>query len=214
MIQKKLFTAAATIFLGTSVAVAGPDGPEDNPNASSGPAYSFNKSESTLYWEGSKPGGKHLGTIEVINGTATTDGDRIVGGTFEIDMSSIRNDDVKNEGSRTRLLNHLESEDFFFVEKYPTSTFKIAGVEPAAVNDPNVQMITGHLTIRGNTNEVSFPAEISMTDRVIHAKTGEIRLDRTAWEVNHKSKSIFAGLKDSFIDDEMIVKLDVYLDRN
>jgi polyisoprenoid-binding protein YceI len=213
MIQKKLFTAATAIFFGASIAVAGPDGPESVPDASSGPAYSFNKSESTLYWEGSKPGGKHFGTIEVINGTAVTDGDRIVSGTFEIDMKTIRNDDIKSEGSRTRFLNHLESEDFFHVEKYPTSTFKITAVESAPGND-GMQMIKGHLTIRGNTNEVSFPAEISLTDRMIRAKTGEIRLDRTAWDVNHKSKSVFAGLKDSFIDDEFIVKLDVYLNRN
>jgi hypothetical protein len=53
-----------------------------------------------------------------------------------------------------------------------------------------------------------------MDDDMIHAKSGEIVLDRTRWEVNHMSKSIFAEMKDNFINDEMIVKLDVHLSRN
>lgn len=177
----------------------------------SGPAYNYSKAKSTLYWEGNKPGGKHHGTIEVIGGSAITDGNRISGGSFEIDMSSIRNDDVKNEGMRNRLLGHLKSEDFFFVEKYPMATFEITRVEASG---GSTHLITGDLTIRGNTNEISFPAEIKMDDEMIHAQSGEIVLDRTRWDVNHMSKSIFAEMKDNFINDEMIVKLDVHLSRN
>jgi len=214
MKNKKLLSVVAALVLVATVIRAQADGPESSPGAASGPAYAFNEKESTLYWEGSKPGGKHFGTIEVINGSAVTDGDRIVGGTFQIDMSSIKNDDIENEGMRSRLLDHLRSEDFFYVDKFPTSTFEIKSVEPVSGADPASHKITGELTIRGNTREVSFPADISMTDRAIYAKTGEISLDRTEWEVNHKSKSVFAGLKDSFIDDDMIVKLDVILERN
>jgi polyisoprenoid-binding protein YceI len=99
------------------------------------------------------------------------------------------------------------------VEKYPVSSFEITSVAPST-EGPSTHLVTGDLTIRGNTREISFPAEIEMTDKMIRARTGQIVLDRTQWEVNFKSKSIFAGLKDSFISDEMIVKLDVYLDRN
>ncbi len=176
-----------------------------------GPAYSYNSSKSTLYWEGARPGKSHYGTIEVINGQAQTDGERITGGSFEIDMSSIRNTDIGNESMNDRLVNHLKSEDFFHVEKYPVATFEITGVEERSGME---HMVTGNLTIRGNTREISFPAEITMDERMIHAKTGEISLDRTKWEVNHMSKSVFAEMKDNFINDMMVVKLDVQLSRN
>jgi len=78
----------------------------------------------------------------------------------------------------------------------------------------NSQQVTGDLTIRGITHEISFPAQITMDDQMIHAKTEEIVLDRTLWEVNYKSKSVFAELKDSFIKDEMIIKLDIHFNRD
>jgi polyisoprenoid-binding protein YceI len=211
-IRKTLTLFVALAFVTTFTWIYASE-PVNNSSNAAGPAYTYNKTESKVYWEGSKPGGKHHGTIGVVKGNAITNDDRIVGGTFELDMATIRNEDVGSEGMRNRLLDHLRSEDFFYVEKYPTSTFEITSVV-LSDGSPSTHVITGDLTIRGNTREISFPAEIRMSDRMIHARTGEIVLDRTQWEVNYNSRSVFAGLKDSFIHDEMIVKLDVYLDRN
>jgi polyisoprenoid-binding protein YceI len=49
---------------------------------------------------------------------------------------------------------HLRSEDFFFVEKYPTITFK-----SARVTKPNADTysVTGTLTIRGVSREITVP---------------------------------------------------------
>ena len=193
---------------GLAIERSGENRESDEP---SGPAYSINNIKSTLSWEGSKPGGGHFGTIEVINGAAHADGGVISGGSFEIDMSSIRNEDIKKEDMRDKLVGHLKSEDFFYVEKYPKATFKITKVEAGS---GATQTITGDLTIRGNTNEISFPAEVSVDDNMIHASTEKITLDRTLWEVNHMSKSVFAEIKDRFIDDEMVVKLDLHFNRN
>ena len=76
-----------------------------------------------------------------------------------------------------------------------------------------LQMITGDLTIRGTTHEISFPAKVTIDNETVYAKTGEILLDRTRWGVNHMSKSVFKEMKDRYIDDEMMVKLDLVLDR-
>lgn len=213
MRNKYFYLLTAIALMTFSGQAAGEEEPGTPEESMRGPAYSYNATASTVYWEGSKPGGQHHGTIQVVKGSAKTDGDQIIGGTFELDMSTIRNEDVDNDGMRERLLNHLRSEDFFYVEKYPTSTFKIASVEQMK-DEPSMHMVTGDLTIRGNTRQVSFPAEISMDEKLIHARTGQIVLDRTQWDVNHQSKSVFAGLKDNFINDEMIIKLDVHLNRN
>lgn len=179
--------------------------------ALAGPAYNVEYEKSTLRWEGAKPGGKHFGTVEVINGAVRTTGNAISGGSFEIDMASIRNDDIGNKEMREKLVGHLKSKDFFYVERYPKAVFTITGVE---TGKGSLHNITGDLTIRGNTNEISFPAEITMDDEMIHARTGEIVLDRTKWEVNHMSRSVFAELKDRFINDEMIIRLDLHFSRN
>lgn len=191
------------------------DEDEENP----GPAYGLTGSKSTLYWEGFKPGGMHHGTVEAVTGEALTAGNEITGGTFEIDLTTIRNDDIENDGMRERLVNHLKSKDFFYVEKYPRAYFKITRVEPEGfpsgeTSRGSTHVVTGDLTIRDNTHEISFSAEVAMDEQVIHARTGEIKLNRTRWEVNHMSRSVFAGLKDNFINDEMVVKLDLHFDRN
>lgn len=201
------FILLASIFGFSQVRAEGPE-TGDAP----GPAYSLDYKKSTLYWEGSKPGGGHHGTVEVVTGVLNTSENSLVGGTFEIDMGTIRNDDIQNEGMRNRLVDHLKSEDFFYVEKYPSAHFTISGVSPYAGSKEDISathMITGDLTIRGNTHRISFPAEVSMNGEMVSARTGKISLDRTRWEVNHMSKSVFAELKDSFISDEMIVKLDL-----
>jgi polyisoprenoid-binding protein YceI len=202
---------AAAMMMSASLRASNEIAGEDN--AAKGPAFAYNTSASTVYWEGTKPGGMHHGTIEVVSGNASTDGEMITGGSFELDMTTIRNEDVQNDGMRERLVNHLLSEDFFYVEKYPKASFVITGVEQMP-GESSMHMVTGDLTIRGNTNQITFPAEITMEDQVIRARTGKIVLDRTRWEVNHMSKSVFASMKDNFIDDEMVVKLDVLLDRN
>jgi polyisoprenoid-binding protein YceI len=53
---------------------------------------------------------------------------------------------------------HLKSPDFLDVEKYPTITFKSTKVAPNA--DGTKATVTGDLTIRDVTKEVSFEAEL------------------------------------------------------
>ncbi len=202
------------VFLAAGTALNGSDANKQESSeedSESGPAYSFNNAKSTLYWEGARPGKMHYGTIEVINGTARTDDDRIIGGSFEIDMFSIQNTDISSESMKAKLLEYLKSEDFFYVEKFPKAAFDITRVEQTSGSN---HMVIGNLTIRGNTHEISFPAEITMDDRMIHVNTDKISLERTRWDVNHMSKSVFGGMKDKFIDDLMVVKLDVHLSRD
>ncbi len=52
---------------------------------------------------------------------------------------------------------HLKSPDFFDAEKFPEITFKSTKVEKKG----SAYQVTGNLTIRGVTKEVTFPAEVS-----------------------------------------------------
>ncbi len=182
-----------------------------------GMAFALSNENSTLAWEGTKPGGAHYGVIDVVSGKIDTDGQQVTGGSFIIDMNSIICQDLASERMNSRLVGHLKSEDFFHTEAYPKAFFNITNVTPRQSEAEGFSanyMVTGNLTIRGNSNEISFPANITMDDRLVYAKTGQIELDRTKWNVNFQSKKIFSNLADRYIDDIMIVSLDLRFDRS
>jgi polyisoprenoid-binding protein YceI len=185
-----------------------------NANAESpqGPVYQLNSENSKINWKGTKPGGEHYGYIDVIKGSINMDGETISGGTFTIDMNSIVNEDLTNENFNDRLVGHLKSEDFFHTEVHPNAYFSITSVavQHSATDDFTAnRLVTGDLTIKGIKKEISFPAYIEVGDDGVSAKTGEIVLDRTEWNVNYQSKKIFSNLADNFIHDEMIVSLNL-----
>jgi polyisoprenoid-binding protein YceI len=66
-----------------------------------------------------------------------------------IDVSTINTHDAKRD-------EHLRSPDFFDVAKFPTITFKSKRVQPGKGGD---LFVTGDLTIRGNTREVTLDVE-------------------------------------------------------
>jgi polyisoprenoid-binding protein YceI len=181
-----------------------------------GPSFSLTNANSTINWKGTKRGGSHNGIIEVLNGTIDTDGSSIMGGAFTIDMKSIVCEDLTKEKYNKKLIGHLKSEDFFDVEKFPQAAFKITKVvkKMSAMDGFTANhMISGDLTLKGITKEISFPAKITMDANIVYAKTGNIILDRTNWNVNYQSKKVFANLMDNYINDDMIVSLNLQFDR-
>ncbi len=182
-----------------------------------GDVYTLKNNMSTLHWKGSKPGGEHHGEIKTFNGRLETDGNAVTGGRFEIDMNTIVCKDLENEGMNLRLVNHLKSEDFFFIDEYPKAYFTINKVVVSDNSDNGFNAtheITGDLTIRGITHEITFPVNMEYANNRVYAKSDEIVLDRTRWNVTYKSKNIFKDLKDSYIDDEMLISLDLVFDMN
>lgn len=67
--------------------------------------------ESTVTWKGYKVGGSHNGTISLESGALEFDGEKLVGGNFVVDMSSINTQDLEGE-YKDKLDGHLKSDDF------------------------------------------------------------------------------------------------------
>lgn len=159
---------------------------------------------STMQWKASKKIGSthHTGKVFIKEGQVETNSkNEITGGTFVIDMTSIADEDLaKTPEYQNKLQHHLASADFFNVEKYPTSTFKITSVS----NKGNgLADITGDLTIIGKTNSISFPAKISMNNGDL---TGEasFKIDRTKWGIKYGSGNFFKELAaDKIINNDI-----------
>ncbi|MBB6238526.1 polyisoprenoid-binding protein YceI [Pedobacter sp. AK013] len=163
--------------------------------------YTVDAAKSTITWVGKKVTGSHNGTVALQSGTLAVNGKSVTGGTFVIDMTSIKDAD----GS-AKLEGHLKADDFFGTAKFPTSTFVITKVAGSGAN----VTVTGNLTIKGITKPLSFPATVTVNaDGTASALAGKIVVDRTKYDIKYGSKSFFDSIGDKAIDDnfELAVKL-------
>ncbi len=163
--------------------------------------FTVNASKSTVKWEGKKIGGAHKGHIAIKEGAFVVKGDKIVSGTFVIDMQSLTNDDLEDAGYNAKLIGHLKSDDFFSVEKFPTATLKVTSSSKFKEGKASV---TGDLTIKGKTNPIEF--EVTKDGSVF---SGLLVVDRSKYDVRYGSTSFFDNLGDKVIYDEFT--LDVKL---
>jgi polyisoprenoid-binding protein YceI len=170
-------------------------------------ALPVNTASSTMTWNAKKVGGEHTGTIKLATGTLEVNGRKLVGGSFDIDMTTITVTDITDPGSNKKLTGHLKSDDFFSSEKHPTSTFKITKVAPiskAKAGEPNYT-ITGDMTIKGITNAISFPATVKVTGNTAEADA-KIELDRTKWDIKYRS-GMLGTAADKIIYDTFTIDL-------
>ncbi|WP_026997488.1 YceI family protein [Flectobacillus major] len=156
--------------------------------------------ESKIHWLAKKVTGQHEGFISISNGSLVVNNGKVAGGNFTIDMKSIVCTDITDEGYNKKFIGHITTGDFFEVEKFPTSTFKITKV--AGSN------ITGDLTLHGVTKSITFPAKITTAGGKVTA-TASIPVDRTDFGVKYGSKKFFDSIGDKAIDD--VFNLDVTL---
>lgn len=160
--------------------------------------YSVDTSASSIVWTGYKVTGKHTGTVKVQSGNLTFDNGALTGGTFNMDMTSIKCTDLEGEWA-DKLVGHLKSEDFFGTTKYPAAKFVITRV--IAQDTKGNYKILGNLTIKESTKEVKFLGSAVENAGVITAN-GKITIDRSEYNVKYGSGSFFDGLGDKTIYDE------------
>jgi len=177
----------------------------------SGETYTLSVDESQIHWRGTKPTGEHNGTVNLSEGSLTVKEGSVTGGTFLIDLNTIVNNDLENENMNAKLVGHLKSPDFFDVANYPAAKFEITGIKKyeSEVKDGFIptHKVEGNLTMKGITRNISFPAKIEVKENKITAISDEFSIDRTLWNVNFKSKKVFAELKDNFIGDLIHLKI-------
>ena len=167
--------------------------------------YVANVETSVLNWKGSKPTGTHNGTVAIKDGNFTVADGELTAGSFTVDMGTITVLDIPaDKKGNKNLTGHLKSGDFFDVENNPTSTFVITSVDQT-----EGVVVTGDLTVKGITQSISFPAEVSTTETGVVMKGAPFMIDRTKFGIEYKSKSIFDDLKDKFIDDEFEISFEV-----
>ncbi|MGY5849812.1 YceI family protein [Salegentibacter sp. F14] len=171
--------------------------------------------ESVIHWKGRKPTDTHTGTIKIKEGSFKANDSTIESGSFVIDMKSIEVSDLTGK-DRADLEAHLKGTvegkegDFFNTEKFPKATFEITDIK-----DENGQaMLSGNLTIKEETKNITFPINISHNGDEIEILSDEFSIDRTHWKVNFGSRSVFDGLGDNFVYDDINLRIKLVAERS
>jgi polyisoprenoid-binding protein YceI len=174
-------------------------------------SYQLNADKSTFNWLAKKVTGEHAGTVKFTSGTIEVSGSNLVGGSFDVDMTSITCTDLPAGEYNDKLIGHLKSPDFFAVDNFKSANLKIkssSAIKGAKVGANNFNVVAD-LTIKGIIKEVKFPAF------VVIKKSGEVvanasfDIDRTAYDIKYGSKNFFEGIGDKAIDDKFNVKIRV-----
>lgn len=150
-----------------------------------------NVDSSKVNWKGYKVTGEHEGTINLKSGTLTFDGEKLTGGTFVMDMTSINTTDLEGD-SKGKLDGHLKSADFFGIEKFPTATMEFINVSGSNGN----YKVKANLTIKETTKVVEFSMNVKDNTAIAN-----VEIDRTDYDIKYGSSSFFDGLKDKAIYD-------------
>lgn len=155
---------------------------------------------STVTWKAYKVTGSHTGTVALESGSLIFDGDKLTGGEFLVDMTTLTATDLEGE-YRDKLVGHLKSDDFFSTEKHNTSKLVFTQVKATGKNSYEV---TGDLTIKGITKPVTFDLSVYG-----NKATANVKVDRAEYDIRYGSGSFFDNLGDKTIYDEFDLVVDL-----
>jgi polyisoprenoid-binding protein YceI len=175
--------------------------------------YQVDDAKSKINWTGKKVTGQHTGTLKLKSGNVVFENELIKSVEINIDMTSMICTDITDEKTNANFIGHLKSEDFFSVEKFPTATFKSTKFEKLNTTKqgaPNYK-VTGSLTIKGISNEISFDAYINAKESSL-VSNANVVFDRSKWDIRYGSGSFFDDLGDKVIYDD--IEMTFYINAN
>lgn len=167
-------------------------------NISAQTTLSVVATDSKVMWTGTKVVGFHQGIVKIKEGKVMVKDNKLTGGHFVIDMTTITCSDIPESDPvpKRRLENHLKDADFFNVAKFPTARFEITEVRTHPDN-PARYLVLGDLTIKETTKR--WKVEVTPTTQTdnLFICQADLRFDRQLFGVSYK------GLKDELVHDEV-----------
>lgn len=161
-----------------------------------GDTVRINLAKSMVYWKGTKMrgAGYHSGEIDFEKGYFLQNNDKIAGGAFIVDMSSISVTDIPptDPVPIKNLTRHLKSADFFDVENYPASSFEI--LEVKTLSGDSLQ-VSGNLTIKNISRNIKISA--FQGDQFF---TTTFLIDRFLWNIAYEGNWADRSLVDKNIE--------------
>ena len=162
----------------------------------------INIQESVINWTGKKVTGSHGGTISFKEGFFIYENDKIVGGDFIVDMSTLINTDLTGK-DKIVLEKNLKSFNFFNTEEFKTSELVFKSI---SAKGKNLYKVTADLTIKGVTNTVNFDLIVNK-----QGATAKLKIDRTKYGIQYGSGTFIDDIGDWTIYEEFDLNIDIKL---
>lgn len=199
-----LFLVAGVILV--SCSVKNPEGEKAQTtegaevSASDGKELAVNVTASKVTWTGSKVTGSHTGDVALKSGALWVKDGKITGGNFVADLNTINDTDMQGE-YKEKLDGHLKAPDFFDVANFPEAKFEITSVSEGT--EPGKVTISGNLTLRGVTKNITFPATVSEATETSVKASADFNVLREDWGIT------YTGQADNLISKEFNLKIEL-----
>ncbi|WP_018628574.1 YceI family protein [Niabella aurantiaca] len=165
--------------------------------AATGNTYAIDTVTTTVDWRATHKGGfaPRFGIISVNDGSLSVENGAITAGSFIINVGGLKVDTAsvtEPDKKAADLEAHLKSADFFNVAQYPTAKFEITKVAPYDSTQQKsllpgaTNLISGNLTLKDSTLNITFPAQVIITDSEVNANA-KFTIDRSAWGISYKT---------------------------
>lgn len=149
--------------------------------------------------------------LEAISGTASG-----ISGTIEFDPEAVENTSGTIEIAvdsmtvpNSTMQGHLTSEDWLHGDKHPTITFTAKSVNSVKMDGDRIQAdVTGDLTIKGITREITIPVTFMhlpgrLSDRTNGAMKGDLLVVRSDFTVERSPFNIMPGKVQDKVAEEI-----------
>lgn len=175
-----------------------------NSNASAaakGENLAVTPENSKVLFTGSKVTGKHEGGFNKFAGTIDLVNEKPEESSVKVDIEtgSVFTDTDK-------LTQHLQTGDFFEVEKFPKASFTSTKIVADAEKGAGAYTVSGDLELHGVRKSITFPATITVTPNDV-AVNSEFAINRKEFGI------VYAGKADDLIRDDVAIKLDLKTQR-
>ena len=155
----------------------------------------------SIRWTGSTPVKSHTGLLSPSElAVSLTDDGKIESLKVVLDMNSIDVTDLQGR-QKNRLTDHLISEDFFHVEKYPEATFIMKEYKDGKMH--------GTISIRGVPKSIAIPVTVSGNPNKGWNLSGKFAFNRQDFNVNYANAGIIGIAKDKIIDDDIVLEIEL-----
>lgn len=186
-------------------------GDKEKAATATGQTFTVDTAASRIHFVGNGVGKNHPGKFKLSAGTVSVSGNQVTGGQFLIDIKSMEMEQ-KEAPIQQKLRPHLLSGDFFDADKFGTAKFEITKVEPYKPGSQDASIVeganfnvSGNLTLKEDTKNITFPARIDLDGNMLKAKAN-FNIDRTQWRMNYGNDKT---LGDKFISETVNIEMDL-----
>ncbi|MEN9001450.1 MAG: YceI family protein [Flavobacteriales bacterium] len=146
--------------------------------------------------------GERSGSVMLKSAEASVNEGMLAGGKFVMDLAALK---VTNFGDDTaqneKLRGHLTSGDFFLTDSFPTATFEITSVDTMS-GDFNSK-VSGNLTIKGIAKNISFNANVNITEDAVSLSSESFEVNREDWGLTYNAEGTAGVPVDYLISNEI-----------